>query len=214
MDIVKYFYEEPVHLEALSAETDPDARRRAAPERSLADLLTPTAYYRGYLAGSRGDRVGLTVLDAEAFVPALLDVLGGPRWTQASRSGETSEAADPTAVLRGLADVGALAESRKPVKTDDLKTVAAVERRVGIPALRRLLDAGATVLFPEPAHEGWDWSLFAARPIRGRLVAAFRAHPVEGVRRFALPYPKARSEHTFYFERWALGALPEWVEEL
>lgn len=153
--IVKYFYEEPVHLEALSAEADPDARRRAEPSGSLGDLLRPAAYYRAYLAGS----------DASVDEAALTEV-------------------------------------------------AAAERRYGIPALRLLLDAGVTVLFPEPAHDGWDWSVFSAAPLRERLVAAFRARPAPGVRRFVLPFQRARSEHTFYFERWRLDDLPDWIEEV
>ena len=51
-------------------------------------------------------------------------------------------------------------------------------------------------------------------PLRERLVAAFRRHPAPGVRRFVLPYRRARSEHTFYFERWTLDDLPDWIEEL
>lgn len=212
--IIKYFYEEPVHLEALSAETDPDARRRAAPELSLDALLNPTAYYRGYLAGSAGDRVGLTAIaEPGAFAAPLLDMLGGLRWTVV-QAGETVEADDPGAVLRNPSAVAVLAGAAGDMDGADLRTVATVERRYAIPALRRLLDAGATVLFPEPAHDGWDWSLFRLEPMKDRLVAAFRAHPVEGVRRFVLPYQQARSEHKFYFERWALNTLPDYVEEV
>ena len=96
----------------------------------------------------------------------------------------------------------------------DLRAVAAVERRYAVPALTRLLDGGAVVLFPEQAHDGFDWSLFSATPVKDRLVAALRAHPGDGVRRFVMPYRRARSEHKFYFDRWTLDALPEWVEEL
>ncbi len=215
MDIVKYFYEEPVLLEAFAAETDPDARRRAAPTLGLEAFLTPPPYCRGYLAGSRGDRSGLTAITRpEAFVTPLLDVLAGLRWTAARRSGEIAETAEPAEVLRDPAAVAALAGSSASVQIDDLGMVASAERRDGIPALRRLLDAGATVLFPEPAHGGWDWSLFSPTPLKDRLVAAFRAHPAEGVRRFVVPYQRAQSEHKFYFERWALGDLPDWVEEV
>ena len=214
MDIVKYFYEEPVHLEALSAEADPDARRLAAPARSLDDVLRPTAYYRGYLAGSHGDRVGVTALDApDAFVAPLLDVLAG-HWTRADVEGRTASVPDPAALLRAPRTTLAVAVSEGPVDEEALTEAARVERRYGIPALRCLLDAGATVLFPEAGHGGSDWSLFAPEPLRERLVAAFRTHPAPGVRRFVLPYHKARSEHKFYFERWQLDALPDWIEEL
>ena len=213
--IVKYFWEEPVHLEALSAETDPDARRRTAPTLSLDEVLNPASYYRGYLAGSYGERVGLTSLsDPGAFVAPLLDVLGASGWVRASHDGDTDLEPSPAEALRAPDNVAVLAASDSPVDASALGEVAQVERRYGIPALRRLLDAGATILFPEPAHDGWDWSLFSSTPLRNRLVAAFRAHAAPGVRRFVLPYRQARSEHKFYFERWQLDALPDWIEEV
>lgn len=213
--IVKYFYEEPVHLEALSAEADPDARRRAEPSGSLGDLLRPAAYYRAYLAGSDGERAGLTTIEApEAFVLPLLDVLARSRWFFVEPDGSVETPADPAALLHHPSVAAALAASDASVDEAALTEVAAAERRYGIPALRRLLDAGATVLFPEPAHDGWDWSVFSAAPLRERLVAAFRARPAPGVRRFVLPFQRARSEHTFYFERWRLDDLPDWIEEV
>ncbi len=214
LDIVKYFYEEPVHLEAFSAETDPDARRRDEPALPLGALLAPASYFRGYLAGSQGDRVGLTTTRPEAFLPALLGMFGRVRWTVAEREGRVARVADPSATLVDPAAAAVLVGTVGTVGADDLRAVATAERRYGIPALRRLLDAGATVCFPEPAHDGWDWSLFSPTPLKDRLVQAFRAHPVEDVRRFVLAYPRARSEHKFYFERWALDDLPGWVEEL
>ena len=215
IDVIKYFHEEPVHLEALSAETDPDARRRAAPELPLDALLSPTEYYRGYIAGSHGDRVGLTAIEhPAAFVDPLLDMFGGLRWTAVHRGGEIADVADPETVWRDPAAVAVLVGAGGSVSPDDLGAVALAERRYAIPELRRLLAASAVVAFPEPAHDGWDWSLFAAAPLKDRLVAAFRAHPAEGVRRFTLPFQQARSEHKFYFERWTLDALPDWVEEI
>ena len=71
------------------------------------------------------------------------------------------------------------------------------------------------VFFPEPAHHGYDWSFFAARPMRAALVDAFRRHPHPGARRFVVPYRKARSEHKFYFETWQLDQpLPDYIEEV
>lgn len=218
-DIVKYFHEEPVHLEALSAESDPDARRRAAPEMPLDALLRPTEYYRGYLAGSRiaddGEQVGLTAIEqSEAFVDPLLDVFGGLRWTAVRQGAEIGQVEDPAAALRDPSALAVLVGAEGAVSPNDLRAVAETERRYAIPALRRLLEAARIVAFPEPAHDGWDWSLFAPVPLRERLVAAFRRHPAEGARRFVLPYQQARSEHKFYFERWTLDALPNYVEEI
>ncbi len=219
VDIVKYFHEEPVHLEALSAETDPDARRRAAPSLPLDALLSPTEYFRGYLAGSHitadSERIGLTAIaHPEAFVGPLLDVFDGLRWTAASQHAEVGPVEDPAAALLDPSALTVLVGAEDAVDVEDLKAVAEVERRYAIPALRRLLDEARVVAFPEPAHDGWDWSLFTPAPLRDRLVAAFRRHPAPAVRRFVLPYQRARSEHKFYFERWTLDALPSYVEEV
>ncbi|MEP0548644.1 MAG: hypothetical protein ABJF88_17040 [Rhodothermales bacterium] len=217
MDIVKYFYEEPVHLEALSAEADPDARRRAAPEHDLAALLRPTSYYRAYLAGTdlAADRTGLTAIaNPDAFVAPLLDVFAGKVWTQADRSGAVTVIEDAAPVWRDPAETAVLVAAAGPVDAAALAAVASVERRYGIPSLKRLLAEADAVCFPEPAHDGWDWSLFAAAPLRKRLIDAFRRHPVADVRCFALPYREARSEHKFYFERWQLDTLPAHIEEL
>ena len=218
-DIVKYFHEEPVHLEALSAESDPDARRRAEPAMPLDALLSPTEYFRGYLAGSRiaddSEQVGLTAIaHPEAFVDPLLDVFGGLRWTAAWRGAEIDEVEDPADALRDPSALAVLVGAEGAVSPDDLQAVAESERRYAIPSLRQLLAQAEIVAFPEPAHDGWDWSLFTATPLKERLVAAFRRHPAEGVRRFVLPYQQARSEHKFYFERWTLDALPNYVEEI
>ena len=217
LDIIKYFYEEPVHLEALSAEADPDARRRAAPEHDLAALLRPTSYFRAYLAGTdlAADRTGFTAIaHPEAFVSPLLDVFVGRVWTQADRAGSATVIEDAASVWRDPSETAVLVAASGPVDADALVAVASVERRYGINALKQLLAEADVVAFPEPAHDGWDWSLFAAAPLRERLVAAFQRHPVEGVRRFALPYREARSEHKFYFERWQLDTLPAHIEEL
>ncbi len=69
-------------------------------------------------------------------------------------------------------------------------------------ALQSLLEDAHVVFFPEPAHDGHDWGFCSPAPVRDRLVAAFRDHPVEGTRRFVLPYQKARSESKFYFDKW------------
>jgi hypothetical protein len=97
-----------------------------------------------------------------------------------------------------------------------MAAVAGRARRRALPALRALLDAAHVAFFPEPAHDGHDWSIFSAAPMRDRLVAAFRAHPTDGVRRFVLPYQRARSESKFYFDRWQLteSPLPDYVEEV
>ncbi len=220
MDILKYFFEEPLSLEALSPDLDPDARRRDAPSRSLEDLFEAPRYFRGYLAGTNlaDGRVGLTALaHPEAFVEPLLDWLGGLRWTRGTSGGavERLDEAAARAVLAHPVGTAALACAAGPLPEADVAAAAGGARRYAVPALRRLLQAARVVFFPEPAHHGHDWSFFSARPMRAALVEALRRHPAAGTRRFVLPYRQARSEEKFYFESWQLNQpLPDHIEEV
>lgn len=228
-DVLKYFYEEPALMEPVTPDHDPDARRREdrsdLPENvsmSLGELLDTRDAYRGYLAGTNHaeDRVGLTALSTPAaYVDPLMDALGRDWWGRAVEpgGGEVLGEADARRVLRQPARTTVLVTGEEPVEADRMTAVAGTERRRALPALRTLLEDAHVVLFPEPAHDGHDWSLWSAQPMRERLLAAFRAHPVSGLRRFALPYQKARSESKFYFDTWQLpGAspLPDYVEEV
>jgi len=219
--VVKVFTEEPIGLEALVPDEEPDARRRsveAAPslEAFLAGLDAP--YARAYLAGTHlgpSRRVGLTALtDAEAWILPLLTWAGDRDWSAVDADGDGRGliAAEVPAALR-RADA-ALAVGPAPL--DALAEAAAVgaARRDRLPALRAVLDAGAAALFPEPAFHGHDWSLFAPAPLRDPLVDAFQHHPAAEARRLFAPYRRARGEHTFYFEQWALDSLPDWAEEV
>lgn len=224
MDVVKVFVEEPLGLESLSDDLDPDARRRAAPPATLDAFLAADAapYARAYLAGTHlgpPRRVGLTALgDAEAWVQPLLAWAGDRPWSRLDGSGSLAGLlpAEAAGVLRQPRDAVALALG--PAPADALAAAAAGEgdgrgqRRDGVPALRAVLDAGAVALFPETAHDGHDWSVFARRPLRDPLVDAFRQRPAPGAVRIVAPYRRARGEHTFYLEQWALDALPDWAE--
>lgn len=219
MDVVKVFVEEPVGLEALASDLDPDARRRAAPAASLEAFLAADAsrgaYARAYLAGTHLGavrRVGLTALDASsAWLAPLLDWAGARPWTRIGPDGPAPEP-NPAAALRQPDATRALAVG--PAPPDALAETAHVENlRDALPALRAVLDAGAAALYPEPAHDGHDWSVFARRPLG--LAEAFGRHPAPpGVRRFVAPYQRARGEHTFYFEQWALDPPPPWAERV
>ena len=117
--------------------------------------------------------------------------------------------------LSAPGEVRALALGDVPL--DALTAAAEGEHRDALVALRRVLDAvpDAAVLFPEPAHDGHDWSVFARTPLRAPFADALGRHPARpGVRRFLAPYRRARGEHTCYFEQWALDALPAWAEEV
>jgi hypothetical protein len=227
-DILKYFHEEPALLEPLTPDADPDARRRE--DRSdlpdgvsvpLEDLLDTRDVYRGYLAGTNhaDDEVGLTTLRSPgAYVPPLREALGRSWWARCTDSG-TVEALDERAVRRvlcGPTNTTLLATADAPVGTERITAVAGRAPRRAAEDLRALLDDAPVVFFPEPAHDGCDWSVFSAAPMRDRLVAAFREHPAPKTRRFVLPYQKARSESKFYFDEWQLTAspLPDYIEEV
>lgn len=221
MEIVKYFFEEPFSLEALTPDLDPDARQRERPAGSLEALLNQPEYHRGYLAGTdlETGRVGLTALPRpEAFTAPLLDGFGAYRWTHGDARGRVHllEETSVREVLRDPTGTTILACAETELVGDLITDVGGGVARQALPALRRLLAAAAVAFFPEPAHHGFDWSFFSTRPMRSSLVAAFQRHPLPGVRRFVLPYQKARSEHGFYFEQWQLGEpdLPAYIEEV
>lgn len=228
-DILKYFHQEPVLIEPLTPDADPDARRRAdrspVPDGRLdngEDPFDTEEAYRGYLAGTNRaeDRVGLTTLRTpDAYVSPLLDALGQSWWGRAVDTG-TGHALDPDEaqrILRRPGRTSVLVTAEAPVAPERLAAVAGEGHRRSLPALRSLLDVAHVVFFPEPAHDGHDWGFFSAHPMRERLVAAFRAHPTDAVRRFVLPHQHARSESKFYFDTWQLtetSPLPDYIEEV
>lgn len=227
-DILKYFHEEPALLEPVSRDRDPDARRRTErsampndPSVPLEDLLDTRDAYRGYLAGTNraDDRVGLTTLrDVDAYVTPLVEALGQAWWGRCTADGrvEALGAEDARRVLRAPSNTSVLVTAPEAVADDQIAAVAGEARRRALRALRTLLDVAHVVFFPEPAHDGHDWSFFSATPMRERLVDAVRTHPSNATRRFVLPYQRARSESKFYFESWQLteGSLPDYIEEV
>jgi len=211
--VLKLFYEEPAALEARPADL-PDRPDPAA-------LFGARPRYRAYLAGTdlTAGRTGATALpDPAAFARPLAEAIGGAAWTEATADAARPLAAEdvPDRLLtpgpaRALASGPA---AGRPADPDALIAVARAERPATSPELRALLDVGCAVLLPEPAPHGHDWTVFTPGPLKAPLAEAFARHPVPGLRRFAAPMHRARGEHRFYFERWALDALPDWAEEL
>jgi len=225
-DILKYFHQEPALLEPVTPNHDPDARRRedrsAPPAPSSLPLRDPfdtSDAYRGYLAGTNrtGDRVGLTSLRSpDAYTAPLRTALGGSWWGRCTTQ-NTVESLAPSEVqrvLRAPANTFVLVTADAEISADPIISVADGARARS--ALRSLLAVTRAVFFPEPAHHGYDWSFFSAAPMRDRLVSAFRTHPAETVRRFVVPYEKARSESKFYFDTWQLteSSLPNYIKEV
>lgn len=218
VDIVKYFYEEPAALHTL-----PDGAVRATEDLVPLDaLLAGPRFYRGYLAGTRlqaeaegGIRVGATALDEPTiWIQPLLTLFDGSIWTRLDANQTAVPCDDPARVLADPSDTVALVVAEAAVPAERMQALDGEERREALPALRALLAETAAVLFPESAHDGLDWSVFASAPLRERFAAALRATPAPGARRFVLPYQRARGEHRFYFEQWQLDALPDFIEEV
>ncbi|SHK66846.1 hypothetical protein [Rhodothermus profundi] len=205
--ILKVFYEEPAALEPETFVWP------AGPE-------TPR-YFRLYLAGTDldGPRIGLTALRSDAFVPPLHQVLRDwSHWWRVEETG-TVYRLQPDALAAVLADPDqtvVLVGRRAAALPVDPAPLATLDPQARLPLLRRLLDSGALVAFREPAHHGCDWHLFAAEPLRERLTAALQMHPGAGVRRFLVPYQKARTEERFYFEQWMLDgpSRPDYIQEI
>jgi len=214
-DILKYFHQEPTVLEPVTPDHDPDVTV------SLEDLLDTEEAYRGYLAGTNQAEgaVGLTTLRTpSAYTAPLTAALGRAWWGRCTQEGgtDTLDVEAVRRVLRAPDDTAVLVTADAPVAPERMAMVAGRARRRALPALRRLLEEAHVAFFPEPAHEGHDWSLFSASPMRDRLVTALRDRPADGVRRFVLPYKYARSESKFYFEQWQLtgSPLPDYIEEV
>ena len=232
MPIVKYFFEEPALLEAVTENADPDARKQA--QRSadtaaqpdpatLRALLDPPTAYRGYLAGTDldADRIGLTALPVmEAIVHALAEVFSHPHGLGVDPEGTLEADLDMQAVRRRWMQPNGervVAVSAHPIAPAPLRTVAASGRRQASSALHDLLESGATVFSSEPAHDGFDWSFFSPAPVREALTDALQTHvSTESTRCFVLPFQKARSESKFYFEQWQLtqASLPSYIQEV
>ncbi|MEM6646969.1 MAG: hypothetical protein AAF730_12035 [Bacteroidota bacterium] len=217
MTILKYFHEEPAALEVLSSDIDPDARQRQGPAMALEALLSQRRYYRGYLAGTvmTPHQVGLTAVQpATLYADALMDVLDFETWRAVDAEGQVRVVSDVKAAWE-TPERGTVLVGGAPTVEDILRTLADPERRAVLDALQAVLDADGVAAFAEPAHDGFDWSLFAPFPMKDRLLAAWSARPAPETRRFAVPFQKARSEQKFYFETWMLdaGPLPDYIEE-
>ncbi|MEM1054658.1 MAG: hypothetical protein AAGI52_03955 [Bacteroidota bacterium] len=220
MDVLKVFTEEPFPLDASAGEPVPrDAPREIAP---LEDLLSRPMYARAYLAGSRlvGDdwKVGLTAVEDDSlYLRPIRDLTRGMEWSvpmvEPNPPFEWHEIADR---FRDPPVEHVVAAAPEAVDPSLLKHIADTPGRAGWGFLRDALDhqPDALIFVSEIAHDGHDWIIYAGHALRDRLVAVLRAHETTEARRLVMPYQRARGEHKFYLERWALDDLPEWAKEI
>lgn len=225
MQVVKYFFEEPAALEMLSADSDPDARRRAGAP-TLEEFLHAPSYFRGYLAASdlETGRIAASVLP-ESIALLLNDVMPTPR--RHFTPGVTGISFTTAEGLEGLRDAltdrsgrsvivcgaGDSADVRGgPSAAPRLHAAVGelIDRdiREALAAVTELLQIGHSVLVSEPSHDGHDWSVFSPRPLADAMRASMAEH-LSGVSGYVIPFHRARAEHRFYFEQVDPGIYAE-----
>jgi len=221
MQVVKYFFEEPVALEMLSSDADPDARRRAGAP-TLEEFMDAPTYARGYMAASdlETGRIAASVLP-ESIALILHDVLPGPRlhFTPGMAGISYRSVEAPDDLRNALVDdaersvivcgggegreASDLPEGDSVGPATELNDAVAelIEHdvREALAAVTSLLDAGYVVLISEPSHDGHDWSIFSPRPVADAVRASMAEH-LSGVSGYVIPFHRARAEHRFYFE--------------
>lgn len=203
MHVVKYFFEEPASLEALSPDEDPDARGQRR-ERSLADFLSTPRAYRGYLSATdlSAGRFALTALPEHTFDHLLEYIVDGRSAHVCTTDGNERPITADAIRARPSELVAVVIGAR--IERDALASIAGLDRRRTLGALGPLLVEGRIVMLPEPAHDGVDLSLFAAEPLKPAVDDALRCIAGSDLRAFSIPYHEARSEEKFYFERYEL----------
>ncbi len=210
-DIIKYFYEEPASLEPLTADDDPDARNREAP-LTLEQFLASRPYYRGYLAGSSFDKgtIGLTTIERRESLLQILTAISAGRPATVYMQDPTVERRDPSIVVDRPEDVQFVLFGNLDADESALAIIATRERRRSFAKLRHILDQGVSILFPEQAHQGYDWSIFSPHSLLPSIRSTLDRLARTDLRVFAIPYNRARSEEKFYFEQYDLSMFADY----
>ena len=205
MRIIKYFFEEPTLLDFPASDSGDHPS-----EQGLKGLMRKHRHYRGYLAASDlgAGTIGGSALEDHAAARVLAGVLAGPIWFSNRASGQTEVALSLLTrtddIVRALATMGSDAVMMMNVDPTEEMVRALTndnDRKVGMRMIAQLLDAGCTLVFPEQAHMGHDWSVFSPRPIASEIRDKMGELP-DDTRGFVIPYVEARGEHKFYFEQY------------
>lgn len=205
MRVIKYFFEEPTLLDF------PVEGESGKPSRAGLDgLLRKHRHYRGYLAASdlENDTVGGSSLEDNAAAQILSHVLEGPIWFSNRVAGQDVVSlkllTGHREIVQALSTMGGDSVMMMHVDpTEDMVRALTDDndRKVGLRLVAELLDRGCTLVFPEQAHMGHDWSVFSSRPLADQMREAMADLPEE-TRAFVIPYVEARGEHKFYFEQY------------
>lgn len=205
MRVIKYFFEEPTLLDF------PAEEEGAKPTRSgLKRMMRQHRHYRGYLAASDldNDMVGGSALEDNAAAEILSRVIEGPIWFSNRVAGQDVVSlkllTEHKAIVQALSTMGGDSIMMMDVEpTEDMVRALTDDndRKVGMRLIAELLDLGCTLVFPEQAHMGHDWSVFSSHPLADRMRESMADLP-EDTRAFVIPYVEARGEHKFYFEQY------------
>ena len=211
MRVIKYFYEEPTFLNL--AGDDSEDLNPAVP----GSLLKGQRHYRGYLAASdlESGAIGGSALVDDAAAHALAAILESPAWYFTFEPGSTTsgirQLAHEVEMVRALVTMSPksiLITSVKPTE-DSLRCLTKdQDRRNSLTTVFRLLELGCTIVLPEPAHVGHDWTIYSANPMADRMREQLRKEILD-CRRYVIPYVQARGEHKFYFEQYDLTMFAE-----
>jgi len=205
MRVIKYFFEEPTLLDF------PAEEESGQPSKSSLDrLLRKNRHFRGYLAASDldNDMVGGSALEDNAAAEILSNVLEGPIWFSNRVAGQDVVSltllTDQKSIVQALSTMGG--DSIMMMDVDPTEELVRAltdsnDRKAGMQMIAKLLDGGCTLVFPERAHMGHDWSVFSSQPLAERMKDAMANLP-DDTRAFVIPYIEARGEHKFYFEQY------------
>lgn len=215
MRVIKYFFEEPTLLDFQES-----ASESIVGVGSFNVTLAGAArHYRGYLAASdlESRTIGGSSLEDQAAAKILAQVLEGPGWYFSKGSGanesiKTQLLSSPESILQALVTMPSeslLVTNFNPQGQELTALVHRSSEKSTFGAIVRLLDFGATVILPEPAHVGHDWSVFSSKPLSESIKMAAHVLAPKDCRCFVVPYGKARGEHKFYFEQYDLELFKE-----
>ncbi len=205
MRIIKYFFEEPTLLDFPASESGEQPS-----EYGLKGLLRQHRHYRGYLAASDlgADTIGGSALEDHTAARVLASILTGPIWFSNRAAGQTDVTLSLLTGIENIVPALAAMASDSVMMMDVDPTEEMVraltddnDQKVVMRKIAQLLDAGCTLVFPEQAHMGHDWSIFSPRPVAAYIREAMGNLPKE-TRGFVVPYVEARGEHKFYFEQY------------
>ena len=216
MRVIKYFFEEPTLLDFPESASEKPLDRG----ETTVKLGATRQHFRGYLAASDlgSGTIGGSSLEDQVAAKALTSLIEGPGWFFSKGSGphdsiQSQLLSNPEAIFNALVTMPAeslLVTDFNPKGQEINSLVHRSTDKKTFGAIVRLLDMGATVVLPEPAHVGHDWSIFSSNPLSGRMRDALEEAAATNCRSFVVPYVKARGEHKFYFEQYDLELFKEY----